>query len=177
MPQIIEGEVTEKSVEVVPEGVAEPLTPQQAALAEVQETYATKYGAGVADFLVIHMALIDAFGRVLNIARSDAPAPLKALQTFLAQQDVSHILSDLAVSAAVLKNNLPNPPRDEDIEVVKDFISVTKEHHDAFAAVSRRFDGGTGQPVDAANDSVTDDADGEGDGTAGVEASRIILPD
>lgn len=161
MSTIIEGEVTGKTIEEAPE------VPRNKALREFQEKYGVEHSTQLADFLVIHMAVADTFRRLAALAiQGDIPDPVRARLTFSIIRDVGKLLTDLVVTVANYKLELPAEPTEEQVSRVTSLLTLAQQHHREFSEITARFNE-EGQPVFAANDS----------GVSDTEPSRIVIPD
>lgn len=163
MPEVLEGEVISSVVEPAPQ------SPRDKALGEFQAVFGAEHGTQLADFFVVHYALIDAFRRATNLAAQ--PGLPDQIRTALAVRNASEfgkVLTDVVVAAVVLRDSLGITPSEADFAKVDAVLKLAREHHTAFNAIEQQYDE-TGKPVTAANASTAD--------TLVVETpGRIIVP-
>jgi hypothetical protein len=163
MSNTVEGEVVSS--------VTEP-SPRDVALKAYQDEFSAKHTPQIADFLLSQYAVISEFKRLLEIATT--PRLTDSQRAYLALQEsqrIGRLLTDVIITVAAVKHNIPNEPTKEEGKPIPELLTLAKQHHDGFQAIGNRF-GPDGEPLQAANDVDTSSAVDAFEN----EGNRIIIP-
>jgi hypothetical protein len=151
MSNTVDGEVTSKQTQVLQDTqdeqaaqVEQEPTSREAAIKAFQQSYIEKYGAPLADFLLVTRALEDVQRQVLNQVREPQENKIsRVIAASMAADALARVEADLVVAVGILLG------KKGDAEIAE-FLDVAQAHHEDFFALLSRFDK-DGQPLNAAN--------------------------